>query len=34
MPFIGEVPPQNCTYSSAGMLTDHVGIKRPKLPHS
>jgi hypothetical protein len=34
MPFIGKVPPQISTYPSAGMLTDLVGIKLPKLPHS
>lgn len=34
MPFLGKVPPQICTYPSAGTLTDLVGTKLPKLPHS
>ncbi|SOE31841.1 hypothetical protein SAMN05442782_8775 [Streptomyces sp. OK228] len=29
-----KVPPQICASSSAGTLTDHVGTKLPKLPHS
>jgi hypothetical protein len=34
MPSVGKVPPQICTSSSAGTLTDLVGTKLPKLPHS
>ncbi|MFG2525931.1 hypothetical protein [Streptomyces sp. NPDC048527] len=33
MPLVGKVPPQICTSSSAGTLTDLVGTKLPKLPH-
>lgn len=34
MPLVGKVPPQICTSSSAGTLTDLVGTKLPQLPHS
>lgn len=34
MPFVGKMPPQICTSSSAGTLTDHVCTKLPKLPHA
>jgi hypothetical protein len=34
MPLVGKVPPQICTSSSAGTLTDLVDAKLPKVPHS